>query len=153
MAGHLRRIVVEDAADNLLWDVPVDHPSAEGVSPLMRGEMHRLAMLVTDVAAFQPSVERQPVGRAAGRGLPVDVLGRPREQPGRPVGPALKDTLLLLTGEAVQVLVDRDEGFPFHLVVEVAQIGCAVGVGHDAVAVEAQSVGDPQAAVNEDEGD
>ena len=45
----------------------------------------------------------------------------------------VKDTLLLFADEAVQVFVDGDERFPFHFVVEVAQIGCLVSVDGDAV--------------------
>jgi hypothetical protein len=88
MAGHLGRVMIENPADHFLRHVLVDHPGSERVTPLVRGEMHRQAVLILDVAAFQPAVEGQPVGGAAGRSLPVEVLGRPGEQARRDVGPA-----------------------------------------------------------------
>ena len=80
VSRHLRRVVIEDAADNFLGHVPVDQPSAQGVAPLVRGEVDRLPVVVADVAALQPPVERQPVGARADRGTAIGVLRRPREQ-------------------------------------------------------------------------
>jgi hypothetical protein len=54
-------IVIEDAAHDLLRDIPVDQPGPERVPPLVRSETDGLPMLVTDVAAFQPAAEGQPV--------------------------------------------------------------------------------------------
>jgi hypothetical protein len=145
--------MIENPPDDFLGDVPVDHPGPECVSPLVRGEVHRPSVLVADGAAFQPPVKRQPVSRAADRRSPVDILSRPREQPGRPAGPAFQGTLLLFGDQAVNVLVDGDEGLAFHLVVEVAQIRRCVGVGGEAAGLEPEGVGDPQAAADQDEGD
>jgi len=145
--------MIENPPDDFLGDVPVDHLCPERVSPLMRGEVHRSSVLVADGAAFQPPVERQPVSRAAGWRGSVDVLSRPGKQPGCPAGPAFQDTLLLFPDQAMNVLIDGDKGLAFHLVVEVAQIRCCVGVGGEAAGLEPEGVGDPQAAVNEDEGD
>ena len=50
------RGVVEDAAHDLLRDVAVDQSSAESVTPLVRREMHSVAVLVTDVAVGQPTL-------------------------------------------------------------------------------------------------
>ncbi len=114
--------------------------------------MHPAAVLVLDVAAFQPPVERQPVSRAAGRRLPVKVLGRPGKQARWPGGPALQDPVLLLADQGMQILVDGDERLAFHLVVEVPQIRGSVSVAGDAVPFEAEGVGDPQPAVDQDQG-
>ena len=51
VGGHLRRVVVEDPADDLLRDVTVDQPGAEGMTPLMRREMHPVAVFVADAQA------------------------------------------------------------------------------------------------------
>ena len=40
---------------------------AENVPPLVRGQVHGPAVLVADVAVFQPAVEHRPVGVAADR--------------------------------------------------------------------------------------
>jgi len=134
--GHLRRVMIEDAPHHLLGDVPVDQPGAEGVSPLVWGQRHRSAVGVTDLAAGQPPVEREPVGRGSDRGAAVGVLRRPRKQHRR-----LPDAGLLLDDQGVELLVDRDQRLAFHLVVVIAQVGGAVGVG------------DPQTGPNQDQGD
>src|SRR5207248_11736637 len=54
------------------------------------------------------------------------------------------NSALLFADEVLEFLIDGHECFAFHLVVEVAQVGGAVGVGDDAVAAEPQRVGDPQ---------
>ena len=87
--GHLGGVVVEDAAHDLLRDVAVDQPGAQGVAPLVRGQVHRVAVLVADVAGGQPAQQRHPVGRTGDRVGAVDVLRRPREQAGRSCRPAL----------------------------------------------------------------
>ena len=127
--GHLRGVVVEDAPHDLLRDVPVDQPGAEGVSPLVRGQAHRSAVCVANIAAVQPAVEREPVGRSGDRGRPSGFfVGR-----GNSTGASLTPGLLL-DDQGVEFLVDRDQRLAFHLVVDVAQVGRAVGVGDDAVA-------------------
>ena len=122
--GHLRGVVIEDAPHDLLRDVPVDQPGAEGVPPLVRGQPDRAAVCVADIAAGQPAVEREPVGRCGDRGPAVGVLRRPREQHRR----RRPTRRLLLDDQGVELLVDRDQRLAFHLVVEVAQVGRAVGV-------------------------
>ena len=130
VGGHLRGVVIEDAAHDFLRDVAVDQPGAEGVAPLVRGQLDRAAVLVADIAAGQPAVEREPVGDEAGRGPAVGVLRRPREQHRLPS----RDAVLLFDDQGVELLVDRDQRLAFHLVVEIAQVGGAVGVEDDAVA-------------------
>src|SRR4029077_15721865 len=49
--------------------------------------------------------------------------------------------------------VDGHQGVAVHLVVEVAQVGGAVGVGGDTVAAQPQGIGDTQSAVHQDESD
>jgi hypothetical protein len=53
--------VVEDFLHDVLGDVAVDQPGAEGVPPLVRGQADGPAVLVADVAVFQPPVEGVPV--------------------------------------------------------------------------------------------
>jgi len=112
------------------------------------GQRHRPAVGVADLAAGQPSVEREPVGRGSDRGAAVGVLRRPRKQHRR-----LPDAGLLLDDQGVELLVDRDQGLAFHLVVVIAQVGGAVGVGDHAVPGQAHRVGDPQTGPNQDQGD
>lgn len=56
MGSHLGRVVVEDLLDRVLGDVAVDEPGAQGVAPLMGGEMDGFAVLVADAASLQPCV-------------------------------------------------------------------------------------------------
>jgi hypothetical protein len=72
--------MVEDPADNLLRDVTVDQPGAQGVTPLMRRETHPVAVFVADVAGIEPALQGHPIGRGADRVAAVDVLAGPREQ-------------------------------------------------------------------------
>ena len=146
--GHLRGVVIEDAAHHFLRDVAVDQPGAEGVAPLVRGQPDRAAVRVTDIAAGQPAIEREPVGRRGGRGPAVGVLRRPWEQHRR-----VPDAALLFDDQGVELFVDRDQRLAFHLVVEIAQVGGAVGVEDDAVPRHAQRVGDPQPGPDQDQGD
>jgi len=90
--------VVEDAADDFLLNVAVDPSGAQRVPPLVRREVHRTAVLVADVAALQPAVERQPVGGGGDRGCAVEVLRWPGEQPCR-VGQGVGDAALLLVDQ------------------------------------------------------
>jgi hypothetical protein len=121
--------VIEDAPHHFLRDVAVDQPGAEGVAPLVRGQPDRAAVSVTDIAAGQPAVEGVPVGRGGGRCPAVGVLRRPREQHRR-----VSDPVLLLDDQGVELFVGRDQRLAFHLVVEIAQVGGAVGVDGHAVA-------------------
>ena len=52
---HVRRVVVEDLLHHMLGDVPVDQRCSQRVAPLVRGQVDGLAVLVADVAAFQPA--------------------------------------------------------------------------------------------------
>jgi hypothetical protein len=52
MRRHLRRVVIQNSPHHLLWNIAVDEPSPEGVTPLMRGETDGITVLVADVAAF-----------------------------------------------------------------------------------------------------
>jgi hypothetical protein len=49
--------MVEDLLHYVLRDVPVDQDRAEGVPPLVRGQANGLAVLVADVALFQPPAQ------------------------------------------------------------------------------------------------
>src|SRR5712672_1968355 len=51
--GHVRRVMVEDLLHHVLGDVPVEQGCSQRVAPLMRGQVHGLAVLVADVASFQ----------------------------------------------------------------------------------------------------
>ena len=115
--------------------------------------MHRLAVLVADVAASQPAVERLPVGRCAVGAAAVQVRVDLREQDRWPAGPAGQRPALLPGDQPLEFFVDGDQGLAFHLVVVVAQVGGGVRVVHDAVAGELDGVGDPQSAADEDERD
>ena len=110
VGGHLRGVVIEDAPHDFLRDIPVDQPGAEGVPPLVRGQVHRAAVFVVDVAAGQPAAERDPVGRGGGRCPAVGVLRRPREQHRR-----LSDADLLRGDQGVELFVDGDQGLAFIL--------------------------------------
>ena len=151
---HPMGVVVQDPADDLLRHVPVDQLGAERVPPLVRGQVDGLAVLVADVAAFQPAVQRPAVGvwSPTGRrpsGLPLSL----REQPRSSLGPSGSQALAVFADGAFQLLIDRDERLAFHLVVVIAQVGSAVGVADDAVAGQAERVGDAQPAAHQDEGD
>ena len=49
--------MIKDLLHDMLGDVAVDEARSQRVPPLMGCEMDRLAVLVADVAAFQPAVE------------------------------------------------------------------------------------------------
>ena len=72
----------------------------------------------------------------------VDVLAGPREQDHGARRPAVEIAVALMADGVDEFGVDRDQGVAVHLVVEVAQVGGAVGVGGDAVAAQPQRVGD-----------
>ena len=121
--------------------------------PLMGREMHRFAVLVADVAAFQPAVEGIPVGPAGHGVLSGDVAQGPREQRRRPGRPPAGDAFLLAADAGGEFLVDGHECFPFHFRVVVPQVGGALAVAGDAVERQGQGGGDPQSALDEDQGD
>src|SRR5947208_11955255 len=81
-------VMVQDPADDLLRHVPVDHLGAERVPPLVRGQVDGLAVLVADVAAFQPAVKRPAVGVVTDGPLSAGVAGESREQPRSSPGPS-----------------------------------------------------------------
>jgi len=153
VSGHLVGVVVEDLADDFLGDVSVDESGAQGVAPLMRCEVDLLAVGVADLAALEPGVQDLPVGAAAHRLAAVDVLQLAREQHRDAVRPAFQHVALLITEMLLEFFVDGDQRFAFHLVVEVAQVGCAVGVVDDAVERQPGGVVDPQAAAHQDQCD
>jgi hypothetical protein len=47
--GDLGRLVIEREPDDLLGDVTVDQTTGERVTPLVRGQMNRLAVFVVDL--------------------------------------------------------------------------------------------------------
>lgn len=114
--------------------------------------MDRLAVFVLDVASLKPAVELSAVGVRGQWPSAVGVHPGRREQPLAAAGPALKDALLLGGDLALDLLVDGDQGFAFHLPVEVAQVGGAIGVPDDAVVGQVAGVADPQPAAHEDQG-
>jgi hypothetical protein len=60
----------------------------------------------------------------------------------------------LLVGDLLaELVVDGHQGLALHLVVEVLQVGGAVGVEDDAVTGQLEGVGDPQSAADQDDGD
>ena len=97
--SHGMGVVIEQATHNLLRDIPVDHSGPERVAPLVRRELDRVPVLVTDLAGGQPPIERKPVGRGTDRLGAVDVLRRPREQQLR-VRPSCRAAAPLLTDQA-----------------------------------------------------
>jgi len=150
---HHVRVVVQDPPDDLLGDVPVDQLGAEGVPEAVRHNPNRLALFIPDVAAFEPAVQRLAVAAAPGGPVPVGVVPRHREQHRSAVRPPGVQAEAVGDDGTLELLVDRDQRFTIHLVVEVTQVGRAVGVGDDAVAGKAQGVGDPQPAAHQDQRD
>src|SRR5580693_1054516 len=71
-------------------------------APLVGSEVRGPAMLIADVAALQPAVERWPVGAAGDRHLAVRVLLRPGKQHG-PGRVAVQDPLLLAADQLQQL--------------------------------------------------
>jgi hypothetical protein len=66
--GHLRGFVAVEALHDVLGDTVVDHPCAEGVTKLMRGDPHRLAVLVDHTTGGYPGVKA--VGHGGVREVP-----------------------------------------------------------------------------------
>ncbi len=121
--------------------------------PLVRGEVDGLAVLVADVAGIQPPVELVPVGASWPGPLPADVGVQRREQVRAAIWPARQHLLLLGADGGFQLVVDGDGGFPFHLGVDVAQVGGALAVADQAVERQGARGGDPQPAPDLDEGE
>src|SRR5260370_38401566 len=108
MSGYFRRIVIKDLLHDMVGNVTVDQPRGESVPPLVRGEMNGAAVLVADVAVFQPPVEHVPVGAGGEGALPVGVGFQGGEQMRAGAAwTAVKDPLLLLADHRLGVVVDR----------------------------------------------
>ncbi len=133
--------------------IAVDQMCSERVPPLVRPEPDWPAVLVADVAVFQPAVERAPVDRALDGLVAAEVSRHAGKQHRRPGRPALQDHLLLAEELLAELVVDRYQRLALHLAVAVPQVGGAVGVAGYAVEGELGRVGDPQAAAHQDEGD
>jgi hypothetical protein len=67
--------------------------------------------------------------------------------------PSGLNAALLVDDKTFNVFVYGDQRLPFHLVVDIPQVGGAIGVSHDAVVGNLERVGHPQAAAHEDERD
>lgn len=144
--------MIEKDAYDFLGDVPVDQPGSKSVAPLMERQMDRPAVFAPDVAPLQPAVELASVGmRGQGPGA-VGIHPWRREHPPAAAGPTLKDALLLGGDVTLDLLIDGDQGFAFHLPVEVARVGGAVSVPDDAVEGQVAGVADPQPAAHKDQG-
>ena len=50
MSGHGGRVMIKYLLHDMLRNVPVDQDRPQRVAPLMRGQVHRLPVLVADVA-------------------------------------------------------------------------------------------------------
>jgi len=61
--------------------------------------------------------------------------------------------VLLVADGGLELLVDGDGRFTFHLGVEVPQVGGALSVVEKAIEVQGEDAGDPQTASDEDECD
>jgi hypothetical protein len=150
MRSHGRGVMIEDLADDFLRDVPVDQAGSQRVPPLMRGQVDRVAVLVADVAAGQPGVERPPVCPGVHRLASVAVRLGLGKQYGRGRVLALR-ACLLAADVLCELLIDGHECLAVHLVVEVAQIGCPAAVAGQAVERQPGRVAYPQPAADEDE--
>ena len=123
------------------------------MTPLMRGQMDRLAVFVTDIAGLQPALHPGPVGVRRERLPPVNVGSGSGEQVGVPLREAVQHSALLGTDLGFEFLVDGDGGLPFHLGVVVAQVGSTLAVVEQTVEGQVGGGGDPQPAADEDQGD
>ena len=149
MPGHLVRGVVEQAAHRFLRHLVVDQPGAEGVPPLVWGDLDRAAELVADVAGQQPLVELTAEGGGAERQPAVEVTGAPGQQVG--AARELGQHRLLLGGDRLgQVGVDGHERLAAHLVVGVVQVGGALAVADDAVQPQPAAVTHAQPGAHQD---
>ena len=125
VGGHLAGGMIEQDRTTSWGTSRLISRVSERVAPLVRGEMHRPAVLVADVAALQPAVRagRGRSGCSAGR-TPSGFI-RVRGNSHRP--PSGQRSRIRLCCSVIcwlEFLVDGDERFAFHLVVEVAQVGC-----------------------------
>ena len=110
-------------------------------------------MLVTDVAALEPTVQRLTVDPVTDRLAAVVVVGDSREEHGRTSRRPLLEAASLRGDGLGEIGVDGYQGFAFHLVVEVAQVGRSLAVVDDAVGRQADGVGDAQSAAHQDQRD
>jgi hypothetical protein len=86
--------------------------------------------------------------------LPAGVGQLPGEQVrAAAAGPGGGDVLLPGGDPGLGFLIERDQRLAFHLVVEVAQVGGAVGVAGQAVPGQGERVAEPQPAPDQDDGD
>lgn len=99
--------------------------------------------------------QRQPAAVAGGQGLGClcQALFGPGGVGEWPARPAVEGAAAVFVDLVDQLGVDGDQGVAAHLVIEVAQVGGAFGVGGDAVGAQPQRVGDPQSAAHEHDGD
>ena len=153
VSRHLTRGMIKKDLDDLLRDVTVDQAGREGMTPLVGCQMNGPAVLVADVAALQPVVQLAAVG--VGGQLPGAVGIHPRcgEQPPAAVRPAIQDPLLLPGDLLVEFLVDGNERFTLHLVIEVAQVRRPIGITDDALRPDLGGVADPEPAAHQDLGE
>jgi hypothetical protein len=112
-----------------------------------------VTVFVADVAVGQPAVEQAAVavvGQRAGSGGAAPV---PRKQAWVLGGPAGDDPVLLNADLSLELLVDRDGGLAAHLVVDIAQVGRALGVLEQAVEPQRAGVGGAETAADQDQSD
>ena len=153
MRCHAMRVVVQDPADDLLGHVSVDQSGAESVAKPVGGDADRATVFVANVAGHQPLVQRPPVDVAEGGFAPVRIVQGPRKEHWCALRPPVAEVLLVVLDLVFELFIDGHECFTFHLVVEVAQVGCTVTVADDAVVRQPDRVGDPQSAAHQDHGD
>src|SRR5271165_7567902 len=77
VSGHQRRVMIKYLLHDMLRDVPVDQDRPQSMTPLIGRQVHRLPVLVADVAIFQPAGERAAVGAARYWPAPVEVAVLP----------------------------------------------------------------------------
>jgi hypothetical protein len=98
-----------------LWNVAVDQSRGEGVSPLMRGQMDGLAVLVANITGLQPAVEHAAVAVGTESPLPAGVGLLPGKQVRIALWPALQHPALLDSDLGLEFLIDGDRRLAFHL--------------------------------------
>jgi len=145
--------VVQDPADHVLGDVLVDQPGAQGVAELMGCQVGRSAEFVAGVTARQPLGLGAPIGGGVERLVAVQVGAGTGEEDRAAVWPLACEPLLLVADVLVEFLVDGHQRLTLHLVVEIPQVGSAVGIADDGVERQVEGVEEPKAAAHEDDGD
>ncbi len=116
--------------------------------PLMRCDVDGPAELVADVAALEPG--REPVAEGVGAvGQPPLEVAFLADQQAGGGGKTFPHGLLLDGDRAGERHVNRHERVAAHLMVAVAQIGCAVLVTRHAVNSEPAAVTDAQAGAHQ----